>query len=238
MMLVVGYSFRSILLFLFLVVSVGLSFSQQWPQVLLPNLSIGVWSITENYDKGYVLGGMYTETGAASWGIAIKANINGEVLWYKSLGEPNDGTSVKDINPTDDGGYILTGGTKKFHPNSIGDSFIMKLNACGEVEWSRIYLTDNEGDYGIGISEVPDGYVALIGGYGYDSQNQRIWLFKLDDGGDLVWQQYYAQSDTSIIGEWAYDMKVTSENEYILSGYCLYPEPGKRSLYEYNVPQS
>ena len=84
------------------------------------------------------------------------------------------------------------------HPASIGDTYIQKLDACGNVEWCRIYSTDNLGDYGIKIRQVPGGYIALVGGYGDDPQNKVIWLFRLDNSGDLIWQQYYAQSDTAI----------------------------------------
>jgi hypothetical protein len=205
---------------------------QGWPKVLLPNTGTTSWSIAESYDKGYIVGGMYTNTGAANWGIAIKTDINGNVLWYKSIGQPGDGTAVLDMNQTTEGGYILTGGTRMLHPASIGDTYIQKLDACGNVEWCRIYSTDNQGDYGISIRQVPGGYIALVGGYGDDPQNKVIWLFRLDNSGDLVWQQYYAQSDTAIFGEWAYDFQITNEHQYILSGRCYYPEPGGSLGYE------
>jgi hypothetical protein len=205
---------------------------QGWPKVLLSNTGTTSWSIAETYDKGYIIGGMYTNTGVPNWGIAIKADINGEVLWYKSIGQPGDGTTVRDINQTIDGGYILIGGTKMLHPGSVGDTYIQKLDPCGNVEWCRIYSTNNEGDYGIGIHQIPGGYVALVYGHGYDPHN-RLWLFRLDNSGDLIWKQYYGQSDTLIFGEWANDILVSEDFEYILSGSCYYPQqPGDSIGYE------
>lgn len=225
---------KSLIMNLFLSIAISTyCIGQSWPKVLLPNKSAGSWSVAETYDKGYIVGGMYTNTGAANWGIAIKTDINGNVLWYKSIGQPGDGTAVLDMNQTTEGGYILTGGTRMLHPASIGDTYIQKLDACGNVEWCRIYSTDNLGDYGIKIRQVPGGYIALVGGYGDDPQNKVIWLFRLDNSGDLIWQQYYAQSDTAIFGEWAYDFQITNDSQYILSGRCYYPQqPGDSIGYE------
>jgi len=207
--------------------------AQSWPKVLLPNIPTVSWSIAELYDKGYIIGGMYSPDGYADWGIIIKTDVNGNVLWYKSIGQFEDGTGVLDINPTSDGGYIMTGGTRMLHPDDIGDTWIEKLNACGETEWCRIYSTANQfGDYGIGIHQVPGGYIALVGGYGFDVVDQRIWLFKLDNNGDIVWQYYYGQTDTLIENEWPHDLIVSTAGKYVISGKCYFPEPGQNYFWK------
>jgi hypothetical protein len=43
----------------------------------------------------------------------MKTDLNGEMLWYKTLGDYNDGTGVLDVKQTNDNGLIVSGATKK-----------------------------------------------------------------------------------------------------------------------------
>ncbi|MBL7138607.1 MAG: T9SS type A sorting domain-containing protein [Bacteroidales bacterium] len=180
------------------------------------------WGVIESYDHGFVIGGMYYSNHTYHWGLVFKTDINGEVLWHKKVGTYDDGTIVYDIKQTNDGGYILTGGTWQY--NEKLDPYFMKLDACGNLDWCRVYSTP-EFDYtGKAIYPVSDGYISYVFRYGDDSIQPKIWLFKLDLNGDIIWKQSYAQTDTLIRYELCYTLHVTNDQHYLLSGYCYYPD--------------
>ncbi|MCK9218944.1 MAG: T9SS type A sorting domain-containing protein [Bacteroidales bacterium] len=155
----------------------------------------------------------------------MKTNINGELLWYKSFGQYDDGTGIFDINKTNDNGIIISGATKI--TDSWGDPFIMKLNACGEKEWCRIYaIGQNRFDATQSIRQIPGGYIAYVF-YGNELfSSDKLYLYRLDNNGDLVWQQQYGNPDSLMAGAEGYDMSETSDFKYLISGFCYYPDSG------------
>ncbi|MCK9204470.1 MAG: T9SS type A sorting domain-containing protein [Bacteroidales bacterium] len=199
--------------------------AQEWHKIYFPDIPTTTSAVFESYDKGYVLGGSFQQGDYPGNGMIIKTDINGKMLWSKTVSSSADYTSVTDINPTNDHGLILTGITGEqlmwYNP------FIMKLNACAEPEWCRIYKTPNENDeWGQSIWQIPGGYIALFLVYGEDPLNERIWLYRLDNEGGLIWKQVYAQSDTAIYDELGIMMNLTPDYHIIINGICYYPDPG------------
>jgi len=209
----------------------GILFSNQtltaqiWPKTYLQNKSIYPYSLIECYDKGYLIGSRYiTNDNLPQNGLLIKTDRNGDMIWFKRLGDFNDGSGVFDVNQTSDGGLILSGATKK--TDLAGDPFIMKLDACGEKEWCRIYNIGQERfDVAISIEQTLSGYLALVH-YGYSLfSNGKTHLYQLDHNGDLVWQQVYGESDSLMIGPEGKDMRVTTDGHCLINGFCYYPDP-------------
>lgn len=198
--------------------------AQQWHQVYFPNRSNGFGGVFESYDKGYVLGGGFNSGGVPAQGMIIKTDINGEMLWYKTVSFFNDATHIMDINQTYDNGMILTGITGE--QTNQHNPFIMKLNQCAEPEWCRIYNTPNPNDeWGKSIWPIQGGYIALINAYGDDPIHQRTWLYRLDNQGDLIWKQVYGQSSSDIKFTEGDNLYVTPDYHFITSGFCYYPDP-------------
>jgi hypothetical protein len=181
-----------LLLFLVFIETVGNC--QIWPKVLFNNQRTYPFSVIESYDKGYLIGGWYvTNQNTALNGLIGKLDVNGDLLWNKRLGKNNDGTGVFDVNQTSDGGVIIAGATEQ--TDSWGDPFIMKLNACGESEWCRIYTNVKDTfDYANSIYQVPGGYIAYVYRTGSLWANDHIHLLRLDQNGETIWQQMYSWS--------------------------------------------
>jgi hypothetical protein len=201
------------------------SVSQDWPKIYLQNIMTYPFAVIENYDHGFIIGGEFSLNNTSDGGLIFKTNINGEMLWSKRVGLSFDGASIHDINQTLDGGLILTGSTNHF--DSWGDPYILKLNSCGETEWCRIYteLTDTP-DFGGVIHQMPGGYIALFTKAGYLFANDHIKLFRLDENGNLIWEQLYAQSDSLILAGSGYDMIITSDYNFLITGDCYFPDSG------------
>jgi len=197
---------------------------QIWPKTYFPDKSIYPHSILECYDEGYLIGGTYiSSNGIPMNGSLLKTDRNADLLWFKRFGDYNDGTSIYDINQTSDGGYIISGSTGI--TDYAGDPFVMKLNACGEREWCRIYNIGQERfDVACAVKQISSGYIVLVfNGSGLFSR-ELTFLYKLDQNGELEWQQLYGQKDTLMIGADGRDLIVIQDNHYIISGFCYYPD--------------
>lgn len=199
--------------------------AQEWHRVYFPSRSNWSRQAYESYDKGYILGVGFNSGGVPTKGMIIKTDINGEMLWYKTISYLNDATDIWDVNQTYDNGIILTGTTGE--QTNQHNPLIMKLNRCAELEWCRIYNTPNPNDeWGQSVWQIPGGYIALIHAYGEDPLHERMWLYRLDDLGNLIWKQLYGQSSMDIKNEQGKALYVTSDYHFIISGFCYYPDPG------------
>ncbi len=124
----------------------------------------------------------------------IKTDINGNSLWEKKIGNNIDEFFLLDIESCDDGGFIAIGGYFKIWSRYNTDAFIIKLNACAEIDWCRVLHSSSEYDGGKAIEVLEDGYIALTKYYGSSPVYKRIWLFRLDETGEILWKKVYAQT--------------------------------------------
>jgi len=202
------------------------SFSQYWPKKYLPGMGTSPLSVESCYDKGYLIVGWYlTPDGDPINGLIIKTDINGSMLWHKCVGEINDGVGLMDITSTPDGGTIIAGCTQK--SDYSGDPLIIKVNACGEKEWCRVYSYAHEIlDQTKSVYPIPGGYIAQVNRTADLYSNDQIFLFRLNMNGDIVWQQQYALSDPLFLGASGEHLLVTPDYKYLISGWCYYPDSG------------
>ncbi|MEZ5147202.1 MAG: hypothetical protein R2759_09000 [Bacteroidales bacterium] len=71
------------LLFILLIFQSLLGFAQKWDHLIgFPNVEDGFLELLESYDNGYLLMGA-SEFYSYNW--LIKTNINGELIWSKSI---------------------------------------------------------------------------------------------------------------------------------------------------------
>ncbi|MCK9618609.1 MAG: hypothetical protein M0R21_12335, partial [Lentimicrobiaceae bacterium] len=178
----------------------------------------------ESYDKGYLITGkVLNSVSSPRYGLLIKTDINGNVIWNKKFGNENNRNIIHGIDKTENGGYVITGVTDRYDNNtSEWDPFIMKLNACGEKEWCKVFSTPGNMDFGVRVKAFPDGYIMMSSYYGYN-WDKRIWLFRLDLDGNIVWQNAYGTSDTLVNSEDCYELMITSDNQCLITGSCYYP---------------
>src|SRR5690606_362188 len=103
------------------------------------------------------------------------------------------------------GGYIMVGNSESndfdiTDPKGSYDFWAVKINAIGEMLWQKNY-----GGSGIeiayGISKTQDGNYLVIGDSRSTDQdvtnpkgNADIWLIKISDSGNLLWQKSYGGS--------------------------------------------
>ncbi|OWY20626.1 hypothetical protein C7N43_00040 [Sphingobacteriales bacterium UPWRP_1] len=157
-------------------------------------------AIVELPDGGYVVAGY--SGGLFDYDYMIlRLNADHEVVWQQLLG----GSSVDeafDLALAPGGGFIVTGYSQSLDgdvgQNNGGiDTWVVKLNDAGEIEWSRVLGGSGE-DFFRSVIALPDGNF-LVAGYsdsadGDFTENlgyKDLWLVKLSAAGDVLWKRSY-----------------------------------------------
>jgi type IX secretion system substrate protein len=131
----------------------------------------------------------------------VKMNATGDILWQKCFGSFNE-DQARDISPTADGGYIVTGYTFSIVGQVTGnhgqsDVWVVKLSADGTIEWKKCY-GGTSADKGTAAIQTADGGYAIIGeaklANGDITSNHGlldIWVIKVNATGIIEWQKTY-----------------------------------------------
>ena len=205
------------ILFFFLFIN---SYCQTWPKIYGGDSYNWCDGLIETYDKGFLINVQVDPGPSVSqmYGWLIKTDINGNILWQKSVLSSAYLLSFLGIDNTSDGGFIVAGATNKLD-NENADIMYMKFNSCGQKEWCSILSTHGNPDYGLKIKSVTDGYI-LLSSYYKDLENKRIWLIKIDPTGSILWEQSYLDTIPDIWGEECGDLRVCLNGDFLISGYC------------------
>ena len=133
------------------------------------------------------------------------------------------------IEPTTDGGFIMTGYTygvggdvSGFHGNlMVADFWVAKLDGAGALQWARtlggssfdqaavIHQAPDGGYVVAGESASTDGDVTTTGHGGTD-----YWVVKLDATGNIQWERSVGGEKN----EYLYDLQFTPDGGYLLAG--------------------
>lgn len=188
--------------------------------------------LTSSYDNGYLVSGRQ-EPNFAKYNWLIKTDINGGILWEKMIGNGINSIYLLGMQMNNNGSLFLCGGTKTEDPQ--GDPIIIKINPCGEKEWCKIYYTEDNLDYARCVATTPDGGTAITLSYtGFEIGQDRICLAKFSSEGIMDWKQCYDSPDTLIGNEDHTSLLRTTDNGFIISGRCYYPDP--QGIYAWPEP--
>lgn len=212
--------------------------AQTWERILgISNRNDVFQNLNISYDGGFlVLGAFNFHPNTRGW--VIKTDINGNPLYDITIGgSPRSEMNFPQyIEPTSDGGFIVCGSYDGYHLNDIG---ISKHDACGNIEWCMTIRTENY-DWGNEIKQLPDGgYILLSTGHTLESQSQnpRIHLMRLNSSGEILWVEPYATTASHPFIKYnvPYDLTVTADENYMISGYCYWYDDSVGMGNQYNV---
>jgi len=142
-----------------------------YPQLILGQITFSKYygtermewsnSIVQTIDNGYIICGNQWET--EYWDpsdiYVLKTDKYVEMEWFKPIGEDSTDESSWDIIEAYGGGYILTGRWRGPPAKPDSETYLLKLDDQGDVEWLKIYkgCTPNsvvktiDGGYMIGV---------------------------------------------------------------------------------------
>jgi hypothetical protein len=183
-------------------------------------------------DGGYIVAGYSTSIsvgGALNHGLydiyLVKLDESGNVDWQKMYGGLGIDYATS-IQQTADGGYIVAGYSTSIDilgvtNHGLTDSYIIKLDGSGNVEWQKMYGGLSL-DYATAIQPTADGGY-IVAGYSSsiditDITNHGLvdaYFIKLDADGNVEWQEMYGGSGN----DYMQAIQQTLDGGYIAAGY-------------------
>jgi hypothetical protein len=171
--------------------------------------------IIQTTDGGYaILGFSFSSDGDVTANAGLqdywlaKLNPSGQIAWQKSFGFAGADSGISVIQ-THDQGYLLTGildvtasggqgdTSRTLNRHAGGDYWVIKLNAQGDLEWSR-YFGGNFTDTPEGVVQTPDnGYIIAGGSDSNDTDisnpigSYDFWVIRLSSDGTLIWEKSF-----------------------------------------------
>jgi uncharacterized delta-60 repeat protein len=186
----------------------------QWTKTIGgPESEIGE-SLIQTSDGGYLIAG-YTESfGAGDRDVyVVKLDANGNLQWTKTIGG-KDWDEGSSLIQTSDGGYTIAGTTTSFGAG-LSDAYLVKLNANGNLQWTKT-IGGKWWDSGNSLIQTSDGGYTIAGTtFSFGAGNGDVYVVKLDAKGNLQWTK-------TIGGKWwdsGNSLIQTSDGGYTIAGY-------------------
>jgi len=190
------------------------------------------YSIQQTTDGGYIVAGFSMSSASGdvtginhgqepdAW--VFKLNASGDIQWQRLYGG-DQYERFDSIRETSDGGYIAAGySTSSANGDVTGtniafqDTWIVKLNSSGNIQWQQLYSNIAYGSDSAGsIEQTSDGGYIISGlaAGGVNGIDYRI--LKLNSAGTVEWDKLYGGSGSDYIN---YTMQ-TADGGYIVTGY-------------------
>lgn len=192
------------------------------------------YSVKQTLDGGYILGGYtYSNNGdivghnptVGPDGWVVKLSNTGLLEWQKTIGGSGE-DKFQSIIQNFDGGYLVCGNSTSTDGDIIGgeganDSWIVKLNENGVIEWSKVFGGD-QGDLSYSIFQCNDSnYIVASSALSLDTDilekkgGLDYWIFKLDNSGNMIWQKSFGGSSWDNPNS----IEQCSDGNFIIAGY-------------------
>jgi len=173
------------------------------------------YSLIQSSDKGLVMVGYTKSFGMGNDDVyVVKLDSIGNTLWTRTIGGTQNevGTSIVQ---TLDGGYVIAGNTKSYGAGN-NDTYIIKLDAAGNLAWTKTIGGPGNDSFLLGTSiiQTSDSGYAVAGCAQFDSQGLDLYLIKLNQNGNLVWTKSVGGSAVEEPAE----IVETSDKSYVIAG--------------------
>jgi hypothetical protein len=187
-------------------------------------------SLIQTSDGGYVIAGYTYSFGTGSTDVysdvyVIKLDANGNLQWTKTIGGKYHDLG-RSIIQTSDGGYVIAGTTKSFGAGGK-DVYVVKLDANGNLQWTKT-IGGPESEDGNSLIQTSDGgYV--IAGYteSFGAGETDVYVVKLDAKGNLQWTKTIGGEND----DKGYSLIQTSDGGYAIAGYTSSFGAGRDDIY-------
>jgi uncharacterized delta-60 repeat protein len=194
-----------------LIIKLNSSGTIQWSRVIGgTNVDIA-YSIQQTSDGGYIVAGRTESFGTGGDALIIKLDSSGNIQWSRAIGGTN-GEEALSIQQTSDGGYIVAGITNSFGAGNY-DALIIKLNASGNIQWSRA-IGGTGSDQARSIQQTSDGGYIVAGYTESFGTGGDILIIKLNSSGNIQWSRAIGGTGS----DQASSIQQTSDGGYIVAG--------------------
>jgi len=162
----------------------------EWQRTHGGVMSENMACIRQTQDGGFIFAASSYSYGPGPLGIWIqKLSPSGQIEWQFSYGGI-DSDSVRAIQQTTDGGYIVLCRSYSFGIG-LSDYLVLKLDQSGNIEWQRT-LGGPLWDTPQSVHQTGDGGYILAGDtYSFGAGEADCYILKLDSMGNLEWEHVY-----------------------------------------------
>ncbi|MFQ6126074.1 MAG: hypothetical protein ACE5R6_15920 [Candidatus Heimdallarchaeota archaeon] len=164
--------------------------NMEWQQTYGGPMRDGASGVIET-DDGFFLIGSTRSYGAGGIDVLfVKTDAKGNMEWQQTYGGPEIDV-IRSFIMTSDGGFAFFGYTSSFGAGGW-DSWLVKTDAKGNMEWQQTYGNSKDDAAWAGIQTVGDGGYVLIGytqSYGMGSRD--FWMIKTDAYGIPLFNQTF-----------------------------------------------
>ena len=182
--------------------------------------------IQQTSDGGYIVAGYTDGLGAGFYDVyLIKLDNTGVVTWSKTYG----GSSydfVYTVQQTSDNGYILGGTTDSYGAGSW-DSYLLKTDVNGVLQWSKAYGLSGEDRVQAARQTSDGGYILCGRSNSFGSGGYDATLQKTDASGNLQWTKGYGGTAE----DQAWYVREVDNNSYVVCGYTYSFGAGSRDAF-------
>ena len=173
--------------------------------------SEGFYSIRQTGDGGYIATGWSNSSGSGNLDVyLVKLDANGSTVWTRTYGSSSEDVGYA-VRQTADGGYIISGWTYRFGPQS---PYVVRTNANGDTLWTRTFYISGVNRASLSVEQTTDGGF-ILGGYLHGFAVQYVELIKMDSLGAALWTKDFGAFGSVAIGR---SVRQTIEGGYIIAG--------------------
>ena len=183
-----------------------------WERTYGPNPVQWAHDVQQTSDGGYIIAGTTTSGGVIdSHNVyVIKTNPWGDVVWERICGGSYE-DDAHCVRQTSDGGYIVTGMTQSFRPDT-SDVYLIKMDFLGNILWET---TPGQGGAGLSVQQTLDGGYIITGTTSsLGAGRADVYLVKTDFLGNTLWERTYGGSS----GDYGYSGHQTLDGGYVVAG--------------------
>ncbi|WP_299115599.1 hypothetical protein [uncultured Winogradskyella sp.] len=210
----------------------------QWQKTFGGSLDERGSDIIQTQDGGYALlgysfssDGDVTENAGSQDYWLTKLDFDGNMTWQKSFGYQGADTGISVIQ-TNDQGYLITGvldvtasggegnSSRTANRHAGGDYWALKLDAFGNIEWSRYFggnFTDTPND----VIQTNDNGFVIVGSSDSDDTDisgnlgtYDFWVLRISSTGEMIWERSFGGTQ---IDE-ARAIVKTNDGNYLIAG--------------------
>lgn len=175
--------------------------NEVWSKLFADESLDECYDVQATLDGGFILVGLTVPlasdgSGIQDWDRAdirlTKIDASGQSQWSRTIdvtgsnGQDNSVDYGYAVVETPDGGFVIVGQTGS---RVLGDGFVLKTDSTGVPEWvnhplaAEGYLKD--------VCLTSDGGYAVVGSSTFATEYYGLYLAKINDIGDLVWDEVY-----------------------------------------------